>query len=107
MHGGPIDLAACVELCGAGFRATVTVTVRPMLRDRCPVCLFVTLQVYCGQTVGRIKMPLGTEVVLGPGYIVLDGDPAPPKEVGTAAPTFVPCQLWPNGRPSQLLMSSC
>jgi len=80
VHGGPIDLAACLELCGAGFRATVTVTVRPMLRDRCPASLFVTLQVYCGQTVGRIKMPLGTEVVLGPGYIVLDGDPAPPRK---------------------------
>jgi len=35
--------------------------------------------VYCGQTVGRIKMKLGTEVSLGPGHIVLDGDPAPPK----------------------------
>jgi len=55
-------------------------TVRPVLRDRCPVCLSVTLM-YCGQTVGRIKMPLGTEVDLGPGGIVLDGDPAPPKEM--------------------------
>jgi len=40
-------------------------------------CLSVTL-VYCGQTVGWIKMPLGTEVGLGPGDIVLDGDPAAP-----------------------------
>jgi len=32
--------------------------------------------VYCGQTAGWIKMPFGTEVNLGPGYIVLDGDPA-------------------------------
>ena len=39
--------------------------------------------------VGWIKMPLGTEVVLDPGYIVLDGDPdlSPPKR-GTAAPDF-------------------
>ena len=28
--------------------------------------------VYCGQTGGRIKMPLGTEQGLGPGHIVLD-----------------------------------
>jgi len=35
--------------------------------------------VYCGQTAGCIKMPLGTEVGLGSGNIVLDGDPAPPK----------------------------
>jgi len=36
-------------------------------------CLFVCLVtlVYCGQTVGWIKMPLGMEVGLGPGDIVL------------------------------------
>jgi len=50
-----------------------------MLRDRCPSCLSVTL-VYCGQTVRSIKMPLDTEVGLGPGDIVLDGDPAPPRK---------------------------
>ena len=44
--------------------------------------------VYCGQTAGWIKMPLGTEVGLGPGHIVLGGDPAPPTERGTAAPNF-------------------
>jgi len=27
--------------------------------------------IYCGQTAGRIKMPLGVEVDLGPGHIVL------------------------------------
>ena len=32
--------------------------------------------VYCGQTVAWIKMPLGTEVGLGPDDIALDGDPA-------------------------------
>jgi len=32
---------------------------------------------YCGQTTGWIKMPLGTQVGLGPGHIVLYGDPAP------------------------------
>ena len=68
-----------------------------MLSDRCvpcPVCLSVTF-VYCGQTVGCIKMKLGTEVGLGPGYIVLDGDPAPPK--GAQPTIFGPCLLWPNG----------
>ena len=54
----------------------VQVTVRSMLRDRCPVCLSVKL-VDCGQTVGWIKMPHGTEVGLSPGDIVLDGDSAP------------------------------
>jgi len=53
--------------------------------------------VYCGQTAGWIKVPLGMEVGLGPGYIVLDGDPAPPNKGGTAPPIFGPCLLWPNG----------
>ena len=40
---------------------------------------------------GLIKMPLGTEVVLGLGNIVLDVVPAPPKK-GTA-PTFLPMSI--------------
>jgi len=32
--------------------------------------------VYCGETAGWIKTPLGTEVDLGPGHFVLDGFPA-------------------------------
>jgi len=44
-------------------------------------------------------MPLGTEVVLGPSDIVLDGDLGPPTQKGTAAlPNFFsPSLLWPNG----------
>jgi len=60
--------------------------------------------VYCGQTAEWIKMPLGTKVGLGPGHIVLDINPAPPKE--GQPPIFGPCLLWPNGRPSQLLLST-
>ena len=30
--------------------------------------------VYCGKTAGWMKTPLGTEVDLGSGHIVLDGD---------------------------------
>ena len=33
-------------------------------------------------------MPLGTEVGLGPGLIVLDEDPAPPK-TGHSTPSFL------------------
>jgi len=33
-------------------------------------------------------MLLDMEVGIGPGHIVLDGDPGPPKERDTAAPTF-------------------
>ena len=40
-------------------------------------------------------MPLGMEVDLGPGHMVLDGYPAPPpaKEGGTAAPSFRPMSI--------------
>ena len=37
---------------------------------------------YCGQTAGWINIPLGTEVGLRLGDIVLDGDPAPPPLKG-------------------------
>jgi len=51
-----------------------------MLSDRClSVCLFATLM-YCGQTVGWIKMRLSRQVGLGPGHIVLHGDPSPPPK---------------------------
>jgi len=49
---------------------------------------------------GWIKMPLGTEVGLSPGDIMLDGDPAPPpKKTGHSSPLpfFGPCVLWLNG----------
>jgi len=41
--------------------------------------------------VGWIKIALGMEVGLGPGHIVLDGDPAPPK--GGTAPNFRPMSI--------------
>ena len=72
------------------FWATVYKTVRPMVSDRRLSVLSVTL-VYCGQTVRWIKMKLGMEVGLGPGHIVLDGDPAPPKR--SAAPNFRPMSV--------------
>ena len=50
-------------------------------------CLSVTF-VHCGQTVGQIKMKLGMQVGLGPGHIVLDGDPAPRPQRGTAPTQF-------------------
>jgi len=37
---------------------------------------------YCRQTAGWIKMKLGTQVGLSPGYIVLDGDPGHPLPNG-------------------------
>jgi len=48
-------------------------------------------------------MPLGTEVGLGPGDIVLDGDPASPTERGTVAPTFRPMSIVAKRSPILLL----
>jgi len=75
---------------------TILVTVRPVLRYRCPAylsCLSVML-VYCGQRVGWIKMPLGTETGLRLGDIVLDGDSAPLRK-GAQHPTFLPILFGP------------
>ena len=61
-----------------------------MLSDRClsvclsclPVCDVGVA--YFGQTIGWIKMKLGMQVGLVPDHIVLDGDPAPLPQRGTA-----------------------
>jgi len=52
-------------------------------------------------------MPLGKEVGLGPGHIVLDRDLVGTQPPQQPLPTFSRCLLWPNGRPSQQLLSSC
>ena len=69
-----------------------------MLSDRCPVCLsclsvLSVMLVHCDQTVGRIKMKLGLQVCLGPGHIVLDEDPAPPPQRGTAPPQKISAHI--------------
>jgi len=45
-----------------------------------------------------MKTPLGTEVDLGPGHIMLDKDPAPPAKGAQQPPPnfFGPCLLWPR-----------
>ena len=48
-----------------------------------------------------MKAPLGTEVDLSPGHIVLDGDPAPPSE-GTQQPPLFGHVYCGHGHPSQL-----
>jgi len=80
---------------------------------RTVVCLSVYLVtlVHCGQTVGWMEMPLGMEVGLGPGDIVLDGDPAPPTERGTAAPPHFSIHFalaWsPISATAELLLIHC
>jgi len=88
-----ITLATCYDW------ATVCKPVRPKLSDRCPVlsvCLSVlsVIMVYSDQTVGWIKMKLGAQL-LSPGHTVLDGEPVPPPQRGTA-PIFGPYLLGQN-----------
>ena len=54
--------------------------------------------VHCGQTAACIRIPLGTEVGLSLGVIVLDGNhQQPPSPKGEQVPIFGHCPLWPNG----------
>jgi len=53
-----------------------------------------------------MNRPLGTEVDLGPGHIILDGVPAL-REKGTAVPLFSAHVYCGHGRPSQLLLNPC
>ena len=56
--------------------------------------------VHCSQMAGWIKMPLGREVGLSPGHIVLDGDPAPPPSKGAEPHNFWPMSIvakWRDG----------
>jgi len=74
-----ISLCLCVKRNGSPY------AIGPL--SVCLSCLSVTF-VHCDQTVGPIKMKLGTQVGLGPGHIVLDGDPAPPPPKGRATTQF-------------------
>ena len=62
--------------------------------------LSVTL-VYCDQTVGWIKIPIGMEVGLGPSHCIRcrpSPSQAPPKGAQAAQPqNFGLCLLWSNG----------
>jgi len=59
-----------------------------MLWDRCLSSMSHKTLVYCGQTVGWIKMTLGKLVGLGPGHIVLDRDPGLLPQI-THSPQFL------------------
>ena len=77
---------------GRPFLKRFALCYRTVVLSCLPVCLSLVL-VYCGQMVGWIKMKLGTEVGVGPGRIVLDGDPAPLSKKGHSSPTFRPMSI--------------
>jgi len=58
-----------------------------------------SFHIYCAQMAGCIKMPLSTEIGIGPSDNVLDGDPALPPQSGTT-PSFPPMSTvakWLDG----------
>ena len=91
------------------FWATVCKTVRPMLSDRClSVCLScLSVCLSClwrsctvAKRLDESRWNLARMYGLGPGHIVLDGDPAPPSQKSERSPPpkkIGPCLLWPNG----------
>ena len=64
------------------------------------------LSVVAKRPVGSRCHALGMEVSLGPGHIVLNGDPATLPKKGQS-PQFSAHVYCGHGRPSQLLLSSC
>jgi len=72
----------------------------PAKRGTAPPPQF-SVHVYCGQTAGWTNTPLGTEVGLGSGYIVLDGDPVAPRNGYSSPPMFSAHLYCGHGHPSQ------
>jgi len=79
---------------------TVCKTVHLMLSDRCLSCLSLLSACNVG-----VLWPNGwtdqdetwLASRLGPGHIVLDGDPGPPPPKGHSPPIIGLYLLWPNG----------
>jgi len=78
----PCKLQQPTQFLGEPFLKRFALCYQTVICLSCPVTL-----VYCGQTVRWMKMPLGMEVGLNPGHIVLHEDPDPPPKRGTA-PNF-------------------
>jgi len=74
-------IQVCVSFLGDRFVKTVRTVPLDRCLSVCPVLSVTSVTlVYCGQTAGWIRIPLGTEVGLSPGDIVLNRDPATPSK---------------------------
>ena len=69
----------------------------------CPVCMYCRCIVAKQLDGSRCYFVQTTEVGLSRDHIVL----APPWKGAQQPSLFGRCLLWPNGRPSQQLLSSC
>jgi len=84
----PLGMEVGLGLCNTVFDVD---TAAPRKRGT-PIPTQFLAHVYCGQMAGWMKTPLGTEVDLGLGHIVLDGVPAPAK-VAQQPPSFRPMSI--------------
>jgi len=65
-----------------------------------------SVHVYCGQTAGWMKTPLGMEVDLGPGTLYKTGSQLSAKGAQQPPPFFSAHVCCGHNRPSPLLLSS-
>jgi len=82
------NMCLVVTMAGRENRDAVCLSVYGRVTERCrgpPI----SAHVYCGQMAGWIGIPLGTEVCLGPGDIMLAEDPAPQGKWHSSHPHFV------------------
>jgi len=63
--------------------------------------------VCCSKTAGWTMIPYGMEIGLDLGDIIRWVPSSPLVKGHSSHPTFRPMLLWPNGRPSQQLLSCC
>jgi len=99
-------MASPVLMLVNSVNSTVCKTVRPMLSDRCPLCLSVlsVTLVYCGQTVGWITMPTWYEVRPQPRPHCVGWGASSPTERGTSSRTL--SQFTDAGKPESAYINS-
>jgi len=83
---------------GRSFIKRFALCYRTVVLNVCPVCPVCDAGALWPNVwmVGWITMKLGVLVDLGPGHIVLDGDPTPPPQSGQSPPIFRQFLLPPN-----------
>jgi len=93
------------------FRPQWRLPIAPIVSGLWPIENFWRLptflaHVYCAKTAGWIRIPLGTEIGLVPGDIVLDRDPAhthPRKGAQQPPPPLFGPLLWPASPQARIL----
>ena len=102
MSGRPISLEITIT-----SGRLLQVTVRPILRHRCLLCLSVCIVDVLWLNDWMDQDATWHRGRPGPRRHYVRRGHSSPTERGTATPLFDPYLLWSKGRPSQQLLSSC